>query len=361
MRAIATLLLCVFLAQSISYGVDEEHATPGFSVEKDVPINMLFGQYHMVVDLGALPMGETGIVKLNFINNHQVTFPVDELEIGCKCASAKMSVNEIAPNSSALLTVELKTPTRYKSETVTNSLALVSKADKSKNVSVAMRYSLSGLMAFATMNYAQEVDPSLDSQTILVPFVITQPILASDVKFQIIPETHGAVASLVEEDGGRFMKLVFDPAFVPEEGLAISVVARNEAHDTSDSLPLLLCKRKHVEITPRTIRFRAEGENFVGECLLRYRPPKFGGDLPADESAMSIEASFGDMQLDVQTKKIGRGIYRVSVKGARDNMEEKYSDNNQPNVVWRIVAPDKLYSANSPALVDPVVSQVLEK
>tara|TARA_R110002049_G_scaffold309101_1_gene516858 strand:- start:1656 stop:2681 length:1026 start_codon:yes stop_codon:yes gene_type:complete len=330
-------------------------------IEKDVPIGMVMGRYHVVVDLGPLPMGVTGIAKLKLINPHQVNFSVNALELGCSCTSAEISADEIGPNSSATLIVTLSTRPTSRSQNVSVSVTLVSKADKSKNVTMALRYSLAGLMAFAGTSYAQEVDASLDRQTVTIPFLMTDPVTAKDVTFEIVPASDGVVASLVKKEGKHFVTVVFDPVFVSDESMPLSVIARDESRDLTDTLPLLLCKRKYLEITPRTLRFQSEDEQLIAACLLRYRPPlveskQADADNDSKEGAINMEASLGDVKLNVRAKKLGRGIYRVFLQGSKNKLQESLAEEKKPSVQWRVTTPDKVYSVESLLSVGSSVS-----
>jgi hypothetical protein len=363
----ATLsLLSIIAFQTLSFGEGGSSAQGlktgdkqmEFIAEKEVRIGTVFGQYHMVVDLGALPLGVTGLAKLRIVNPYAFDFPVDELELGCSCTSAEISADRIEAKSSVMLNVILSTRRASRTQLVVNSISMVSKSNKSKSITMAMRYTLAGLMRFNGDIFAQEVDDMLERQTIMVPFLMTEPVKIDDVTFELAPDNKGVVVNLVREDQGYFAKITFDPVFVLGDSYALSVIAHNHALGLSDTLPLVLYKRQNLEISPLTLHFQRQDNQWTAACLLRYRPPlntKLSSEtfIGENNDAISAEAAIGGKKLDVRTRRIGKGIYRVSLTSSEESLmpdDPATSANEQANraeIRWHILTPDKAYAVES--------------
>src|SRR6056297_988463 len=93
--------LWLISASVLGEDIIQKPDTPSFTVSKDVPIESVVGRFHMLVDLGDLPAGSTGMVELKLINKHQHRFSIKSVELGCRCSSASLVFDELQPNSSA--------------------------------------------------------------------------------------------------------------------------------------------------------------------------------------------------------------------------------------------------------------------
>lgn len=369
---ISGLLLSVSLplftmAEGDSKKLDQENGSLDFEIEKRVPIEMLFGSYHNVIDLGVLPCGATGVAKIQLFNPNSATFAIEKIELGCKCTSAKITETDLDPGDETLLTIGLETPDSSRSQQKTHSVNLVTNGGEKNNVHLALRYQLSGLMAFRGGANVVEVKADVDRQKVLLPFVMTAPIRSQDIALELSPDNPGVLATMVAEGGKSFVQVEFDTVFVQDEGLSLKVKAFHEAKELSDTTSLLLCRRKQLEITPRTLRFKNIGDSMQASCLLRHRSSDLAvGEKPgsADKprsNTVLAQASIGDLKMNVKPTKLGNGIHRLVVKIPEEKLREYLEKDDHAEVVtWQVVASDKSYSTESRYTVDSagVLSEV---
>lgn len=336
-------------------GSAEVLAKPAFQIEKDVAIEPFFGGYNLIANLGPLPAGATGTIHINLVNTQELAFPIKELEAGCRCASVEFDAKVIESGSRASLRITLSTPVRQKRATVTNLLVLVSSEDPKKNINLGLRYSLSGLMCFTENPYLQEVDPALENQTLMVPFLITHPVQADDVDFAVVPESREIHVSLAQEGGAHFAKIVFNPTFVGNDSQTFTIVARDQSRELRDEIPLLLRRRKQIELTPRTLRFHEDKERMKSVCLIRLCPPKNAVEtaVTGPNLAMSIEAATGTQSLHIESKQLGNGIYRVYISASKEQLIDWCEEHPEDlRIAWKILTKDQRCQIETPFLLD---------
>lgn len=359
-------LLAVFAfslaaAEGDSKNREQEKASPAFKIDKSVPIEMLFGSYHNVIDLGVLPCGVSGLVNIRLTNPHNATFDIKQIELGCKCTSAKISKTNIDSGGETLLTVGLDTPESSRNRQRTHSLKLVTEGGEKNDIHIALRYQLSGLMCFVGGAHVIEVAASEDRQAVPLPFLLTDPIKKQDILLEFVPDNPGVIGTIVEDKGKHYVKVEFDTVFVPEEGLSLTVYARHKSKELEDSIPLLLSRRKRIEVTPRTLRFKTNGDELQAKCLLRYRSADPKGTEDASNSerqsvTISAEARIGKMKARVTSRRLGAGIYRLTVSVPSKDFHEHLEAENPPSSVrWNILASDKSYAIESRFVVDSIV------
>jgi len=351
------IVLGLILSSAFVFADDE---TPGknqisFNVSKDVPIESILGRYHMVVDLGELPAGATGMIKLNLINNHQQHFSIERLELGCRCSSASLQFDELKPNTKASLSVKLTTALHARKALVVNTLTLISADDPSENLNLLLRYRLAGLMCFAADSFMQEADPSLDRQTVRIPLNVTSPVLPSEVKISTLPAEFGVVANVITENSHHFVEVTFDPVFVDEDGVPLSIVIADPSRGLEDQYTLVLTRRKSIEISPKSLIFKRSDEMVTANCIIRYRPPlsqETSRESVADAKLkpilpIFIEAKLGDSPVDTKVRKLGEGIYRVGLQFPYTLLEKRIGLAEMPKLNWHILVNRKRFSAVS--------------
>jgi hypothetical protein len=188
-----------------------------------------------------------------------------------------------------------------------------------------------------------------------MPFLMTDPIASRDVTFEFIPRSEGIVAELVQEGAKWFVKVDFDPVYFSEDSQYVDLIASDRSRSLSTKSSLLLCQRRSLEIGPRTLRFKSEGEEMVSSCIVRYRgKPSSEIQVVKIDSEISFTASAGDYQLGVRTIRLGRGIYRVHLSGANSKLHQTFANMDQPKIVWHIVTHLESMSVVSPILVEYV-------
>lgn len=332
----------------------EEKVGPAFVIKKQVNVESLLGSYRMVIDLGKLKPGVTGRVDLELVNNNDVSFPVKELEIGCRCASAHFVGDEITRHSSAKLEMTLTTPATSRSVTNSTSIKLVSRTNESLDIDLVFSYQLVGLMTFLETVVNLEVDPERDRQAVMVPFLLSDPVRAQDVLLTFSPGVVGIKADIVVENDKTYVKIEFEPIQISPEGLFLDLLASDNSRAFSSKLTIFLRQRKNVDISPLTLRFRRNGENLEASSIVRYRPRSVDSTEPElAEHTVYFEAAIDKQKLNIRSQRLGKGIYRVYLVGSEAKLHEALTDENisKPlKVQWQIVTPEKTYSIKS--LVD---------
>jgi len=335
--------------------------SPAFVIDKQVPIETLFGKYHMVVELGALKPGVTGKINVELVNHNDVRFQVKDMEIGCRCTSARFLGDDIAPFSSSKLEMTLTTPTSSRQLVNVTSIKLISKTNASLDIDLVFRYEIEGMLTFAESSVHQEVDPERDRQTIMVPFLLTDPVKAQDIQFDFSPHSDGIAAELADQNGKTFVKVVFEPVFFGEDSHFVDLVASDPSRTLSTKLVLMLRQRRSIEITPLTLRFQNSGDDMVASCMVRYRPKPSNNTSQSDaaEPAVSFEATVGSQKLGVRTQRLVRGIYRVYLSAPTARLVDAVAKGTEVkpcNVQWHIVTPEKAHAVESSVFVVKDVS-----
>ena len=337
-------------------------------IEKAVTIEKLFGNYHNIVDLGTLPCNEFVKIKVTLSNPNSNSFSFDfkKIELGCKCTSAEISKSEIKPGETSLLTLDLETPAASKSEERTHSVTLhASGESKERTVNLAVRYRLAGLMCFKDGAHVFDVDTTEERQKVFLPFVLTAPHDVSDIDLEITPNNPGVKATLIRKNKSHFVEVEFDTVFVDEEGLSLRIVARHSKNELQDSLSLLLCRRKRIEISPRTLRFVRSDELLRATSILRLR----NENKVVEESSIgqakqtetvSVQCNIGSLKPKVKYKRIGVGIYRITVSIDAKKMAKYLQDHPDSNTIqWDVVSTSERLATKSNFRVDDSVGNSL--
>ncbi len=328
-----------------------------FNLKKSVVVQTIFtGQYHVVVDLGELPAGKKGEVLLTLTNPNNVRFPVDKIDVGCNCGSARFVGDALEPNSVGQLILNLKTPKSSRRVVSSVGIALGGKEPNAKMISLAVRYKLAGLLGFMDRMVIQEVSKSLEQEESLIPIIVTDPVTRDDVRIEIVPDGIQVSAIPVVRDGRTFVRLSFRRADVPPEGVTFSLIARVRNGDAGDECIVSLNHRKELEVSPSTLRFQRSEKQIISSCILRCRTPL--GEFSKTNSAnadtpqpVSMSASLAGNNLRVRAKRIGRGIFRVHLSGDRDRLEKAFQESGEGpvSVRWNVITNEQTFSAVSRA------------
>lgn len=351
LQSMALVFFC-----SIACGDDTSFA---FDVQKDVPVKALVnGSYSLTVDVGVLPSGTKGILRIRLINEDGSSFPISSVVASCGCASGTLSVDDIQPDSSAVLELVVDTP--KKSKKIENSFVvnLNSNVNVSRNIAVIVKYQLGGLMCFVDEAVFKEFDSGKDKVEFTVPLLLTKPIEAADVFLGLSPPTPGVRANLTEIDGAAAIKFEIIPSAMTTAGTNLTVEAEVPGKGLRDGLVVSLTRSKEIDISPRTLRFRQVDERLTAQCILRIR--SVGEVKASDDSLPSIEALIGGQMLSVHCTKLGNGVLLVKLTEKASRSLQQLRSEFEALVQWRILTSSKAFDIESKAtyeenIIEPAV------
>ncbi|QEG00023.1 hypothetical protein Mal15_40910 [Stieleria maiorica] len=338
--------LCLFIfATADAYSQENS----SFEITREVAIQQFNGGlYHMLVDLGELPAGADGKIHLDLVNNFDFDFPVNDLTASCGCTSVSYKKDSVAADSTSRLEVILNTPKVRRKPEQSFQIRLVSGSGAQKDITLAIRYRLSGLAAFGQTIASHQINTSADRQRLTLPFVLTTPKSSKDVSIALPPNSDGITARLAQGTRSDWHVVVdIDPLFLPKQGVFTTITARDRLGETIDSMTLSLFHIEDVELSPRTFVFREAKGRLWADGILCLNEET---DLPEDDRVPSIDAMLGESKLAVKCTRIGKGIYRVHVSSTIADLANRLKKTNTPpDISWHIVTASRTLGLSSRA------------
>ncbi len=320
-----------------------------FSTEVTATISGRDGDtYKAFADLGKLPAGKNGTVRIRLENPNPFDIPIASLIASCGCTKAKLLGDTIPRLGTATLEVRVSPPSRNRSSKFHGTLAMLVDDRRASTpnlgrVVVTLSYEIDGILCFLTTVHPVYVSGDKEVE-IVVAFVRTTGTPLRKLRVEASGAIEGVEGALVSSESriGEVIMRV-DPGIATADGSVGKISVFDDVAGVSDSIDLILYKEATFKISPRTMRFRRDGDDYVATGILNVAA-NASDNAEASDSALNratfVEAYIGESSLDVGSVRLSDRIYRLHVRlpAAAEDVRRENDELDSQRITWNVVS-----------------------
>lgn len=262
------------------------------------------------LDLGLLPRGTRGLVALTLINNSSETIRIDRIQTNCACLSSHASAKSIEPGQQGAFGFILETPNVAATNAIGLSARLMS-GEQGRDVRIAMRYMIAGVLAFESPLHVSELSPRDELQAFECQVFCTAPVVPEGIEITADPVFGNMEFDFHAKDQRLFLIGKLPSNAVLRDELSGRIVLKHAKTNQSTSMDLILRNKSVARVSPAVITLRRTDsqETFDGAAILQLEEDD---DLDRDTvNQPIIDAISSDLSLQVTAKPLTRGTYKL--------------------------------------------------
>lgn len=279
------------------------------------------------IDLGLLPRGTRGIVALTLLNNSSDTIRIDRVKTNSAWLTSNASAESIEPGGEGEFEFTLQTPDIAATKEIRLSASLLS-PDQNREVRLAIKYMIAGVLAFESPLYVGELNANSQSQLFESKIVCTAPVVPEEIEITSDAALKTVQFEIHVKDGKPVLSGTLPPNTQSDDEIAGRVVLKHAKTNQAASMDLILRKNTRARISPTVITLRRSDSQqaFQGAAILHVDDAKDSQTDPANQ--LIIDALASDLPLQITAKPLTRGVYKLQLSCLPD-------DDHLPKVVKR--------------------------
>jgi hypothetical protein len=224
--------------------------------------------YHAEVDLGKVPAGRKVRVALTLKNESDRQISFVGVSRRCACAQFEAERRFVPERGETIAKVTIKTPRRSASGiTATNQIEL--QGGGRPVIRVEMNYELEGVLAFVEVMGVLMFDTDAKTKTVEIPFITSPPIDPNQVQVHLGDELKSLEKEVILHDRGGVIKLNAPESIIANGPVRGIVQIQYPSIEYQDAFMLAIKDARSHEISPRIIRFKRIGNEWVGSAIVR--------------------------------------------------------------------------------------------
>jgi hypothetical protein len=329
-------------------------------------------------DLGVLPMNAQVAARLTLVNNSEEKDIVfDSIRLHCACEKFDLAETPILAGTST--TGELFfniTPGTVRSVDREMVISLESKARNRSIADIRIKYKVAGLLSFVERISHFEIPSDEVISELVIGFFATSPINFDELVVAL-GENLGDLACEVEKldiDRGQ-IKISCPGKMVSGNGMSGEIMLHDRVSGAKDSHFVKIRVAAPCRIAPEVVRFVEDGSSFSANLVLRVLiPENLKGDqktantihsqseaprISDKSSALSIqddalaiaECFFEDKAIELTTKKMSNGFYRVSLSVDRKWIDNELKKSKSRNLKFHFVGSNWEFDSVVPFII----------
>lgn len=289
--------------------------------------------YQAEFDLGVLPCGKTGSIKLLLENPFSNAFTFDSISKTCNCVGLESEKGDLTIDANAdhQFSLRLTTPPSARSDKSYANITLFSKSDADEtSINLKLKYQLSGLLSFNQNLYATEIPIDSEFGQIHVPFLITDPIKFEELTLECSRSLRDLIFQIKKADNGQVYLTSQFPASVVDMGpISGQVRVKDPISGRENGFFVTISRGSDVRISPKTLRFVKHEEDdskLVARAILSLPEdiPKANdgdevrsGKRPSSNTTKNMLRSVGLLaggeRANVSVKPLSNRVFRLDV------------------------------------------------
>lgn len=272
------------------------------------------------IDLGLLPRGTRGVVALTLVNNSTDTIQIDRVKTNSAWLASNASAKSIEPGGKGEFEFTLETLNVAATKEISLSASLLS-PDQSREVRLAMKYMIAGVLAFESPLYVGELNANAQSQLFESKIVCTAPVVPEEIEITSDPALKNVQFEIHLKDRQPVLSGTLPPNTVFNDEIAGRVVLKHAKTNQAASMDLILRKKTLPSISPSVITLRRTDSQqaFQGAAILHLDDAK---DSKTDTVIQPIiDTLSSDLPLQITAKPLTRGVYKLQLSSLpHDNL-----------------------------------------
>lgn len=270
------------------------------------------------IDLGLLPRGTRGIVALTLLNNSSETIRIDRVKTNSAWLASNASAESIESGGKGEFEFTLEIPDIAATKEIRLSASLLS-PDQNREVRLAIKYMIAGVLAFESPLYVGELNANAQSQLLQSKIVCTAPVVPEEIEITSDAALKSVQFEIHLKDGQPVLSGTLPPNTQSDDEIAGRVVLKHAKTNQADSMDLILRRKILSRISPFVITLRRTDSQqaFQGAAILHLDD---GKDSKTDTAnRLIIDALSSDLSLQVSAKPLTRGVYKLQLSCLPDD------------------------------------------
>lgn len=294
------------------------------------------GANEATFDLGELPPGEHGVLRLTLENPFEDDFSFQTIQGGCSCLKIRAFGNTVPARGTLEVEAELATPTRVKD--LFQRIGFFLKRNDGVGIAVRIEYRLAGALSFPDQICVTTAALGEKKHEFVVPILLSPPVEASSLEIRGTGGLKDVQAKAFERESrfGIECRLALDGN--SEEGKTGELLVRDKKTGRETSIHCVVEAPSQVVVAPTVVRFRTEpivaGEKVQrrsSSVLVRLHPLMV---VEKEEPLMDFSSSMGKLTATVD--RLALGIYRVKLDWTVEN-DSTEPEAEDPCIHWSVV------------------------
>lgn len=264
------------------------------------------------IDLGLLPRASRGIIELTLVNNSSDAILIDRIRASCSCLSSLSLAKSIEPGQQGEFRFSLDTPNVAATREIRLSANLVSD-EQSRDVRLAMKYLIEGVLAFESRLCVIELNENDQSQAFESQLFCTAPVIPEEIEIAADPVFKNVKFAINASDRKTVLSGSLPLNTFNGDEIAGRVSLKHAKTNQIASMDLILRKKSLARVSPSliTLRRNYSEQSLQGSAILHLDTAK---DLMMDDNEpLIIDAESSDLSFQVTAKQLARGVYKMKI------------------------------------------------
>lgn len=270
-------------------------------------------------DLGQLSLEEKTTFVLEIANPTQMTFFIEKILNTCSCSDIRLQSKVLKPDESISLQLAFE-PQKRATNPISNS-AIILQMEPGRVITIRMRYSYDGLLAFTERSIVAEYGSEDRLKTFSIPFVITNPVDFASLELSPSKGLYG-LDFKAKKDGDRtFVDCALNDQLFEKGGVG-ELTIRDPKLGRSDTIACVIERKPALKLMPNVIRFSSAKSDLgiireeKAVLLLRIDPSylHWKGEVEQkEESYVDIELGGDADGYAISHTRLTNGLYRIYI------------------------------------------------
>ncbi len=304
--------------------------------------------YFAKLALQNLSVGSRATLNVTLKNPFDQEIKFSGVSSKCACSQFKMRNSSVPANGETRIAFDIEIPPRHRQKTVEADVSIVEKG--TSVIRLELTYGLDGLMAFKELISIVRFDDVDEAQKeLVVPFLVTNPVKAADVKAYTSDNLKSVSVAVVERgDQGPAVKLTIPDSVVSKGNVRGELYLSHKETKQIDSYLLTIKDSRTSEIGPSITKFRRQNGKWTATAIVKIA----GGRDAEGQTRSPIECRLGEQILDVAVKKLKGNTYRATITAAESAFANLGSE-DADKLTWRLFNGAKHFTIKTEFIRNP--------
>ncbi|MCG8652993.1 MAG: DUF1573 domain-containing protein, partial [Pirellulales bacterium] len=290
--------------------------------------------FQATVDLGDIPIGWSGKVKVEILNTSKTyTIVLDDGLASCGCVSISVDRKQIPPGESVLVDLELKVSSK---ERKADWSQFVSFGNSGKSSIARIRFdgNVKGVLSTSTDRLLLFVDD--DSPRATGEFRITTSLPVEIKNIELRGDSSIDIFNLDLQEtpsGDGVLTVSVNAGDVPADGVMSGLVLVDSVTGRQCNLICMAMRRGAISVSPAVIRISQKEGRWNGKAVILRRRD----DNPEKKTSAVVRGSIGKIPLAVDVKQASNRFARAAFSIDKDKLDQAIGDIEAPEIEWEIL------------------------
>jgi|GEM_PF-3456408 len=284
-------------------------------------------EYKAMADLGFLDCGRKYVIDLVLVNRTKNAVGFSAIRVACNCSTIDVNTREFLPDQPATVRLKLSTPRSSSTNQFVTFFSFVN-AESVPVLDVTVQFALRGNLEI-DRTFGNVLELTGDFGEWELPVTVSAPVQFENLVVEKSPGFANVIVELRQADDGCRLKIAVPRGQLDDAGSTGWIAITDRVLEARTQRDFLITLRPPVLVSPTLLRFSPDTiptGNAYANVLVRVNPNANGGIA----KLARLECRIGDDLLEVESREIGKGIYRLKVIAPLQLMD----DSETQALVW---------------------------